>query len=104
VPLQGHWQRQQASLRGATRRERRVLALVAAALVVVCAAVAWIALASDARTPAGCVNLTAASTTGGARLHACGAEAARWCRTDAGGRDRVAAALVAACRRAGYRP
>jgi hypothetical protein len=97
VPLQGHWERQHAPLRRADRRA------VAAAALLVAVVLAWLVLAGGGDpAQAGCVNVTAASTTGGARMHACGADARRWCRSEAGAQDTVARAVRAACRRAGY--
>jgi hypothetical protein len=54
-------------------------------------------------TAAGCVDVIAASTTGGATIHACGASAARWCRFEAARHDAFARALRARCGRAGHR-
>ena len=76
MPLEGHWQRQRTPVGSAPRRERRVLIalgclLAAAALVVVIAATH-----GGPTTARGCVDITVASTTGGANIHACGARAA----------------------------
>jgi hypothetical protein len=54
-------------------------------------------------TAAGCVDVIAASTTGGATVHACGAAAAHWCRLEATRDDAFARAIQARCGRAGYR-
>jgi hypothetical protein len=96
VPLEGHWERQQRSPLG--RRERRTLAILAAALVAgTIALVLVLALrGASSTTAAGCVDVTIASTTGGARIHACGARARRLCS------DPAAPAVVRErCRRAG---
>jgi hypothetical protein len=53
-------------------------------------------------TAAGCVDVIAASTTGGATVHACGAAAARWCRFEATRDDTFARAIRVRCARAGY--
>jgi hypothetical protein len=104
VPLEGHWQRQQTPLRRVSRRELRLLAAVASVLALAAAVVLYAALHHAAhQAAAGCVEITAASTTGGATLHACGADAARWCRSEAGHTDTVARAVLTACARAGYR-
>ena len=104
MPLEGHWQRQQTPLRRVSRRELRLLAAVASVLALAAAVVLYAALHHAAHhAAAGCVEITAASTTGGATLHACGADAARWCRSEAGHTDTVARAVLTACARAGYR-
>ena len=104
MPLEGHWQRQQTPLRRVSRRELRLLAAVASVLALAAAVVLYAALRHEAHhAAAGCVEITAASTTGGATLHACGADAARWCRSEAGHTDTVARAVLTACARAGYR-
>jgi hypothetical protein len=104
VPLEGHWERQHSRLRDAPRRELRLLAVIAAVVVVAGGVALYAALHHGTRkAAAGCVEVTAASTTGGATLHACGADAARWCRSQAGHTDTVARDVLAACARAGYR-
>jgi len=50
---------------------------------------------------AGCIEFTFASTTGGARLHACGAKARRLCISPEQN-PQIADDLREACRRAGY--
>jgi hypothetical protein len=103
VPLEGHWQRQHTPLRGLSRRELRVLALVAAILAIAAAVAVYAAVHhGTSKAAAGCVEVNAPSTTGAATLHACGADAARWCATQTTG-DTVARAVLAACARAGYR-
>lgn len=87
-----------------SRRELRTLAAVAALLTLAAAVVLYAAVHHTThRAAAGCVEVTAASTTGGATLHACGADAARWCRSQAGHSDTVSRAVLSACARAGYR-
>jgi hypothetical protein len=104
MPLEGHWARQQTPLRRLTRREGRILAVVATALVLAAAgALLWAALSGGSSSArAGCVEVTVASTTGGARARACGAEAQHWCRSRTAGQGSFAAALRESCRRAGY--
>ncbi|MHB8492060.1 MAG: hypothetical protein ACYDA6_07610 [Solirubrobacteraceae bacterium] len=54
-------------------------------------------------TRRGCVEVTFASTTGGARLAQCGAKARALCASSTAGEDgQIATELRAACRRAGY--
>jgi hypothetical protein len=103
VPLEGQWQRQHTRVRDAPRRERRLLAVLAAVLVVAAGVALYAALHHGTPTAAaGCVEVNAPSTTGGATLHACGADAARWCQTQAAKGDAVTRAVLAACARAGY--
>jgi hypothetical protein len=86
------------------RRERLavggVLALLSAGVI---ALVVFAAVGGRSATT-GCIDASFASTTGGAHLHACGARARAVCSHTLGGasRDRVAEAVAAACRRAGY--
>jgi hypothetical protein len=104
VPLEGQWQRQHTPLSRVSRRELRTLAAVAAVLALAAAVVLYAAVRHKTHhAAAGCVEVTAASTTGGATLHACGTDAARWCRSQAGHPDAVARAVLTACARAGYR-
>jgi hypothetical protein len=100
VPLEGHWHRQHTPLRGITRRERRTLAAVAIVLVVVAAGVLYATLQHGSVKPrAGCVDVVGASSTGAATFHACGPEAARWCREQAARHDTFARRVQAECRR-----
>lgn len=105
MPLEaGHWQRTRTPLRRASRRERRALAAAAAALLAIACAVAVLAAGSGSSSPAsahGCVELVAASTTGGATYRACGTAAARWCRTAGPGGDAASRTLRDRCRAAG---
>jgi hypothetical protein len=77
-------------------RERRLLAIVGA--LIVAATVGLVAYALSSAS-AGCVTVTAAHTTGGARIHACGAGAVRLCRTAAREETPLALALRPQCRR-----
>jgi len=66
-----------------TSRQKRVLAIVAALLIVVAAgAGAWAAISpgSYGRSSNGCVNIVEPSSTGGAVLHQCGSKARALCR------------------------
>ena len=81
------------------------MAAVAAALAVATVVVLVIALRTGSSgDDAGCIRLTVASSTGGASLHACGDDAARWCSNArrGGRRDDFARELIARCRGAGY--
>jgi hypothetical protein len=82
VPLEGHWQRQHASRASDSKRERRVMHVIAGLLCAcaIAAAIAVLTSASGSR-PSGCIDVPFASTTGAAVMHACGDEAARLCRS-----------------------
>jgi hypothetical protein len=56
------------------------------------------------RSGDGCVNVTFASSTGGALQHACGAAARDWCRAVYAQHNAHAEAVQAQCRVAGILP
>jgi hypothetical protein len=105
MPLEGHWARQHTPFRGLPRRERRVLAVAGGALLALVVALAVHAALQSPAAPSrrGCVEIVAASTTGGATFRACGTAAARWCANA----DRLGGAdgrrLRERCVDAGYR-
>jgi hypothetical protein len=102
MPLQGHWERTQTPLRRTTPRDTRLVAGIAALLVVALAVVVYAAVSEDSAKPGpGCIEVTAAHSTGGATVRACGPTAARWCRTMAARDDPLARAVRARCRSAG---
>ena len=83
------------------RRERAVVAAL-----LVCVAIAVIGLGAYAVTSGAparrdCIEVTFASTLGGATEHACGGRARNVCASP-GGFEGVADELRAACRRAGF--
>jgi hypothetical protein len=83
------------------RRERTIVAIVLG-----CVAVAVIGLGAYAVTSGGpvrkdCIEVTFASTLGGATEHACGQAARRVCASPYGFKH-VAGALRASCLRAGF--
>jgi hypothetical protein len=82
-----------------TRRDKRLLAAVACAAAAAAIALG-VTLATRADRPggAGCVDVVLPSTMGGAALRRCGAAGRSFCRAE-GSR---AAAIAAACRRAGF--
>jgi hypothetical protein len=99
MPVEGNWARQQVPLRRLTTRERVAMvvggAVVAAGLIVLLLVVV---LASGSSKPrAGCIDVTAGSTMGAGRVHACGAAAVRVCRTEAVGNSPLAQALRRQC-------
>ena len=97
----GH-QREIASRRALTRREKWTLGGVGAGIVVF-AVILVIALAGPAQTTArGCVDVTVAGATGGTAIHQCGADARTLCREagpSGGYRGALGQAIRAACRR-----
>jgi|SRR6266540_2652345 len=104
MPLEGHWKRVNTPLRSTTRREARLVAvIVAAGLAVVLGIVLYAAIhGGSSKAGPGCIEITAAHSTGGATLEACGADAARWCRSTTARHDAFARKVQARCRDAGY--
>jgi hypothetical protein len=83
------------------RREKAAVATVLACVALAVLALGVYAVTSGSRGRADCVEVTFASTVGGARLHACGQHARLVCATPGDFRG-IADSLRAACRRAGY--
>lgn len=83
------------------RRERTAVAALLACVVIAVIGLGAYAVSSGAPARRDCIEVTFASTLGGATEHACGAQARRVCATP-GGFKSVAAELRAACRRAGF--
>jgi hypothetical protein len=66
-----------------TTRQKRVFAIVGTLVILVLGGLGvWGALAPDSYSASGhgCVNVTVPSSTGGATLHYCGAQARTFCR------------------------
>jgi hypothetical protein len=82
------------------RREKTVVAILLGCLVLAVAGLAAYGLSSGGRARGDCVNVTFASTLGGADVHACGARARRICAS--GGLGGIRQQLRAACGRAGF--
>jgi hypothetical protein len=82
------------------RRERVAVALLVSCLVLVAAGLVAYAITSGSRARADCVEVTFASTVGGATLHACGSRAMHVCGS--GAFHGIEHELRAACRRAGF--
>jgi hypothetical protein len=103
VPLEGHWKRVHTPLRSTTRRERRVVTVVIV-LMVIAIPIALFATfrGGSSEAGAGCIRLTVPSTMGGATVNACGAGAARWCRSPESRQSAIARDAKAQCRQAGY--
>ena len=90
-----------------TPRQKRIFAIAAALMVVAFGGLAaWGAMAHDSYGASGhgCVNVTLPSSTGGATLHYCGAQARSFCQTSFRSDDQVLAARPAAVRAGGPGP
>jgi hypothetical protein len=90
-----------------TSRDRRRLAVVGAAVIVVIAAVAiWAAVTPGSYdgSRAGCVTVTMPSSTGGALIHQCGAAARAMCKRAFAATDRISLLTRPQCRLAGLTP
>jgi len=83
------------------RRERTVVAVLLACVALAVIGLGAYAVTSGAPPRKDCIEVTFASTLGGATEHACGAQARRVCASPGAFRH-VAAELRAACRRAGF--
>ncbi len=84
------------------RRERIVVAVVLACVALAVAGLGAYALTSGAPARRDCVNITFASTLGGAQVHECGAGARRLCASPDAFKGVTAAELREACRKAGF--
>ena len=83
------------------RRERTVAAVLLACVALAAVGLGAYALTSGAPARRDCIEVTFASTLGGATVHGCGALARAICATPGAFRS-VAEELQAACRRAGF--
>ena len=99
--LPGHWQRVNTPLRELTRRERRIVAIVAIVLAISVAALVAGALTSSNRLPAGCIDVVTASATGAGEQRACGNQAKDLCQAVAARHDPYSRQVQTACRRSG---
>ena len=81
------------------RREKAVVGTLLTVLVLALAGLGAYALTSGAPARRDCVDVTFASTLGGAQLHACGSRARRICAS--GAFRGIRQELRAACERAG---
>lgn len=77
--------------------------ILAAAIAVI---IGWTALSPGGygSSRAGCVTVTVAGSTGGALLHACGADAKAMCRNAFARGDRISLLTRPQCRLAGLAP
>ena len=83
------------------RRERAVVAVLLACVALAAVGLGAFALTSGAPARRDCIEVTFASTLGGATEHACGAQARTVCASP-GAFKSVAEELRAACVRAGF--
>jgi hypothetical protein len=83
------------------RREKTVVAVLVSCLLLTAIGLGAFALSSGAPPRKDCIEVTFASTLGGATEHACGAQARTVCASP-GAFKSVAEELHAACRRAGF--
>jgi len=88
------------------RDKRRVVAVVAAVLLVLAAVGVWAAVrpGSYGVSKDGCITVTVPSSTGGGLLHQCGESAKATCRRAFTGTDKLAALTRPQCRLAGIAP
>jgi hypothetical protein len=82
------------------RREKTAVAAVLACVVLVLIGLGAYALTTGAPARADCIDLTFASTLGGAQVHACGPRARRVCAS--GAFHGIEQELEQACHKAGY--
>ncbi len=82
------------------RREKTAVAALLSCLVLALLALGIYGLTSGAPARADCIDVTFASTLGGAKLHGCGARARTICAS--GGFKGIENELRAACQQAGF--
>ena len=88
-------------------RQKRVMSIVGVVFLLIFGGVgAWAATGpgSYGRSRDGCVNVNAPSSTGGAVMHACGAQARALCAAAFTGHDELASLTRPQCRLAGITP
>jgi hypothetical protein len=88
-------------------RQKRILLFVGVAFLAVLGGLgAWGALASDTYSTSGhgCVNVTVSSSTGGATLHYCGAQARSFCQSAFRSQDQLSLRARPQCVLAGLGP
>ncbi len=82
------------------RREKTVVAILLSCVLAAAIGLGAYALTSGAPARADCIDVTFASTLGGAEVHACGSRARHICAL--GGFHGIEQELRASCRRAGF--
>jgi hypothetical protein len=94
---------QQPKAEALTRRDKRGIAIVGGVLLAV---FVWAAVnpGGYGRSHDGCVTVNAASSTGGALLHACGSSAVAMCKAAFAHDDKLSLLTRPQCRLAGLGP
>jgi hypothetical protein len=89
-----------------SRDKRRIVAVVAAILLVLAAVAVWAAVrpGTYGSSKDGCVTVTVPSSTGGALIHQCGAGARSLCKRAYAGTDKESMLTRPQCRLAGITP
>jgi hypothetical protein len=89
-----------------SRDKRRIVAVMAAVLLVLAAVAVWAAVrpGSYGGSRNGCITVTVPSTTGGGLLHQCGQPAKATCQRAYTGTDKISALTRPQCRLAGIEP
>jgi hypothetical protein len=89
-----------------SRRRRVAIASVVIPLAVLVSIAGWVAAAQDDGNSSheGCLTIIVASSTGGARLHACGDKARAVCRAAYTNDDKLALLSRTQCKLAGIDP
>ena len=82
------------------RREKRIVAVLMSCVLLAAIGLGAFALTSGSPPRKGCIEVTFASTLGGAELQGCGTRARKICA--AGSFHSIRQELQEACRRAGY--
>jgi len=88
-------------------RQKRAFAIIGVLVVLIFAGLGiWSALASDSYSSSGhgCVNVTVPSSTGGATVHYCGAQARSFCQTSFQKQDQLSLRARPQCVLAGLAP
>ena len=88
-------------------RQKRAFAIIGVLVVVILAGFGtWAALASDSYSSSGhgCVDVTVPSSTGGATVHYCGAQARSFCQTSFQKQDQLSLRARPQCVLAGLAP
>ena len=88
------------------RDKRRIVAVVAAVLLVLAAVAVWAAVrpGSYGGSRNGCITVTVPSSTGGGLLHQCGQSARTTCQRAFAATDKLSALTRPQCRLAGIAP
>jgi hypothetical protein len=86
-----------------SRDKRRIVAVVAAILLLLAAVAVWAAVrpGTYGSSKDGCITVTMPSSTGGALIHQCGANARSLCKRAYAGRDKESMLTRPQCRLAG---